>query len=253
MSNVHHRIRCAEIWGGIAAVDQDVSTSSLSISIYSEPCEGEAGGDIYYVSVCGGDQLTRIAIADLQGHGEQVSGMSRRIYESLVEHLGDLDNGVVLSEMNRFAIEQGYEAMTTAVVVSFLLSDGLLSYTYAGHPPVLLKQRKGGDWSRVELPADSGLTNPSLGVFDDALFEQGTLPLAPGDRFCLYTDGVTDCPDPADQPFGERCLRDALARHDQHPLSTAKAGILNELRRHAAGPLTADDTTLLMVEVMAVA
>jgi sigma-B regulation protein RsbU (phosphoserine phosphatase) len=245
MSNLHHRIRCAEIWGGIAAVDQDVSTSSLSISIYSEPCNGEAGGDIYYVSVCGGDQLTRIAIADLQGHGEEVSAMSRRIYESLVDHLGDLDNGLVLSEMNRFAIAQGYDAMTTAVVVSFVLADGVLSYTYAGHPPVLLKQRKGGDWSRVELPG-SARTNPSLGIFDDARFEQGTLPLQPGDRFCVYTDGVTDCPSPDDQPFGEFRLKDALARRDGQPVATAKAGILEDLRSYAGGALTADDTTLVV-------
>ena len=103
---MHHQIRCAEIWGGIERVDQDVSTSSLAISIYSAPCEGLAGGDIYYVSVCGGDQLTRIAIADLQGHGEKVSAMSRRMYASLLDHLGDLDNGVVLAELNRFALER---------------------------------------------------------------------------------------------------------------------------------------------------
>jgi sigma-B regulation protein RsbU (phosphoserine phosphatase) len=248
-SNIHHHIRCAEIWGGITAVDQDVSTSSLAISIYSSPCQGEAGGDIYYVSVCGGDQLTRIAIADLQGHGEQVSGMSRRIYQSLVDHLGDLDNAIVLGEMNRFAIEQGYGAMTTAVVVSFLLQDGALSYTYAGHPPVLLKRSKGADWSAILLPNGNQGTNPSLGVFPDAHFEQGTLPLAAGDRFCVYTDGVTDCPSPGDQPFGVQRLRDVLSRYDDQPPAAAKAGIVEELRAHADGPLKDDDTTLLIVEV----
>ena len=233
-------------------MDQDVSTSSLDISIYSAPCVGIAGGDIYYVSVCGGDQLTRIAIADLQGHGEQVSAMSRRIYESLAEHLGDVDNRVVLSELNRFALEQGYEAMTTAVVVSFLLEDGTMSYTYAGHPPVLLRQKRAGDWSAVEIPRRAGAVNPSLGVFPDASFEQASLPLTAGDRFCVYTDGVTDCPDPQDQPFGDRRFRETLHGHNERPLTEAKCGVVRELEHYAGGKLTADDTTLLMVEVRAI-
>jgi sigma-B regulation protein RsbU (phosphoserine phosphatase) len=117
----------------------------------------------------------------------------------------------------------------------------------------LLKQKSGSEWSRIELQPKSALTNPSLGVFDDAVYEQGTVPLAPGDRFCVYTDGVTDCPDSGDRPFGERRLRDLLTRHDDRPLPAAKAAILEELREHAGGALTADDTTLLMVEVTAAA
>lgn len=244
---VHHQIRCAEIWGGVEAVDQDVSTSSLAISIYSAPCAGASGGDIYYVSVCGGDQLTRIAIADLQGHGEQVSVMSRRIYSCLLDHLGDLDNCVVLAELNRFALEQGFEAMTTAVVVSFLLADGTMSYTYAGHPPVLLHQTDGAAWVALEPKRSSA--NPALGVFEDAAYEQWTVPLGAGDRFCVYTDGIIECPDAQERPWGARRFREALARHDERPLPEAKMGVLAEVERFAGGRIEADDATLLMVEV----
>jgi sigma-B regulation protein RsbU (phosphoserine phosphatase) len=247
--NIHHHIRCAEIWGGIQAVDQDVSTSSLDMSIYSAPCDGEAGGDIYFVSVCGGDQVTRIAIADLQGHGEQVSAMSRRMYDSLLDHLSDTDNRVVLSELNQFAFEQGFEAMTTAVVVSFLLYDSTLSYTYAGHPPVLLSQKHGGVWSPVEIPRSPELFNAALGVFPEARYEQATLTLGHGDRFCVYTDGITECPDPQDEPFGDRRLRDLLRQVNDRALPAAKIHVLQELQAFAGGPLTADDTTLVMVEV----
>jgi sigma-B regulation protein RsbU (phosphoserine phosphatase) len=245
---MHHQIRCAEIWGGVEAVDQDLSTSSLAISIYSAPCAGAAGGDIYYVSVCGGDQLTRIAIADLQGHGEGVSAMSRRIYASLLDHLGDLDNCVVLAELNRFALEQGFEAMTTAVVVSFLLADGTMSYTYAGHPPVLLHQTAGQAWLALEPPRSSA--NPALGVFGDAAYEQRIMPLGAGDRFCVYTDGIIECPDAREQPWGARRFREALARQDSRPLPQAKSGVLAEVEQFAGGRIAADDATLVMVEVL---
>jgi len=248
---MNHQIRCAEIWGGIEAVDQDVSTSSLAISIFSSPCDGTAGGDIYYVSVCGGDQLTRIAIADLQGHGEKVSAMSRRIYSSLLDHLGDLDNGVVLAELNRFALEQGFEALTTAVVVSFFLSDGTMSYAYAGHPPLLLRQKPGAPWAAMEPLSSSAFVNPALGVFEDATYEQWTLRLEKGDRFCVYTDGIIEAPDPAEQPWGPRRFREALERQDAESLPQAKAAVLAEIERFTGEGLRADDATLLMVEVRA--
>ena len=57
------RIRCAEIWGGILAVDTDMTTAGLSASIFSTAHDGDRGGDMYYVSVCKWDYLTRVAIA----------------------------------------------------------------------------------------------------------------------------------------------------------------------------------------------
>jgi len=251
--DVHRQIRCAEIWGGITAVDQDIATTSLSLSIHSAPCRGEAGGDIYYVSVCGGDQLTRIAIADLQGHGEEVSAMSRRIYTSLTDHLSETDNCVVLQELNQFALEQGFEAMTTAVVVSFRRWDQTMSFTYAGHPPVLLRQKAGAQWNAIAVPASPGLINTALGIFADARYEQHTVALGGGDRFCVYTDGVTDCPNPDAEAFGDRRLRALLNTLSDQPLAEAKRRVLDALRAYAGGPLDADDTTLVLAEVAGVA
>ena len=65
-----HRIHCAEVWGGIDHIDRDIVTGGLTASVYSKSSDGSRGGDIYYFSVCGGDQLTRIALADVQGHGD---------------------------------------------------------------------------------------------------------------------------------------------------------------------------------------
>ena len=76
------RIRCAEIWGGILAVDMDMTTAGLSASIFSTAHDGDRGGDMYYVSVCKWDYLTRLAIADLRGHGGQASRLSAWVYES---------------------------------------------------------------------------------------------------------------------------------------------------------------------------
>jgi hypothetical protein len=49
-------------------------TAGLSASILSTAHDGDQGGDMHYVSVCKRDYLTRIAIADLRGHGGQSAG-----------------------------------------------------------------------------------------------------------------------------------------------------------------------------------
>ncbi len=85
--NQAYRIKCAEIWGGIENIGADLRTNGMEVSIYSHSSEGMAGGDIYYFSVCNHDVLTRILLADLQGHGIEVTQLSRWIYDILRENI----------------------------------------------------------------------------------------------------------------------------------------------------------------------
>ena len=85
--NSHGRLECKEIWGGIHDRDIEVSAGKVIASIYSAACCGGRGGDIYYFGVCKGDIITRLAIADVTGHGEAVSEVSRYVYDSLKAHM----------------------------------------------------------------------------------------------------------------------------------------------------------------------
>jgi len=83
----HSRLECKGIWGGISNRDIEVSAGKVIGSIYSMPSEGGRGGDIYYFGVCQGDIITRLAIADVTGHGETVSEVSQYIYDVLKAHM----------------------------------------------------------------------------------------------------------------------------------------------------------------------
>ena len=85
--NSHGRIECKGIWGGIRNRDIEVSAGKVIGSIYSAASEGGQGGDIYYFGVCKGDIITRLAIADVVGHGEVVSEVSQYVYDSLKAHM----------------------------------------------------------------------------------------------------------------------------------------------------------------------
>ena len=78
-----HRIRCAEVWGGIRNAELEAVTSGVRASLFSSSCEGGEGGDVYYFSVCGADSLTRVALADVTGHGQTVSQVGRWLYDAL--------------------------------------------------------------------------------------------------------------------------------------------------------------------------
>ena len=82
--DVHGRLECMELWGGIRNRDSEISAGKVIGSIYSTPCcEGSKGGDIYYFGVCKGGIITRLAIADVTGHGEAVSEISQYVYDTL--------------------------------------------------------------------------------------------------------------------------------------------------------------------------
>ena len=82
------RLECSGIWGGIRNVDLEITAGKVIGSIYSAACcEGGKGGDIYYFGVCKGDVITRVAIADVVGHGEAVAEVSQYVYASLQAHI----------------------------------------------------------------------------------------------------------------------------------------------------------------------
>ena len=183
-----YRIPCTTIWGGIEPVDLDVCTRGVTASLHSTASGGERGGDIYYMSVCSTDLLTRMVVADVRGHGEQVSNVSSWIYQCLQNKMNSLNGAGVVSDLNRMLHARGSAAITTAAVVSHHIDHSTLYYSYAGHPPVLAR-RSGGRWFPLVLGTQSGQANLPVGVLASVQYDQAPARVQAGDRFLLYTDG----------------------------------------------------------------
>ncbi len=81
------KLECKKIWGGIQNIETEVTAGKTVGHIYSASSEGSKGGDIYYFGVCRGGIITRLAIADVTGHGEAVSEVSQYVYDSLNAHI----------------------------------------------------------------------------------------------------------------------------------------------------------------------
>ena len=245
-----YRLSCSELWGGIKNEDVDACSRTVTASLYSSACAGGKGGDIYYLSVCGRDALTRIAVADVQGHGETVSRISQWLYDSLRTHMNDLEGDRILADLNRLAGERGFEAITTAALVGVYRTDSHAYFSYAGHYPVLLRRHEDERWTPVTLDTPvSKLANLPLGVDADVTYEQRKLPVKSGDQLLFYTDGVIETPDRNGQLFGRARLDAVLNEVGKADPFALKSAVLSALRRHAEGELAHDDVTLLAIEV----
>lgn len=81
------RLECHEIYGGIMDNDLEISAGNIIASIYASACCGGKGGDIYYFGVCADDGISRMAIADVVGHGESTAKVSQYVYNALKSHM----------------------------------------------------------------------------------------------------------------------------------------------------------------------
>lgn len=118
---------------------------------------------------------------------------------------------------------------------------GILSYINAGHCKPLIR-RAGGTFEYLSEKADF-----VVAAEESIPFSRRELKLSKGDVLYLYTDGVTEAVDPADELYGEDRLR--LALNAQKPQSAREIceAVQRDLRSYSNGATQTDDITMLSV------
>ena len=246
-----HKLQCAEIWGGIEKENADVKSPNIVASLFASSGSGTKGGDIYYLTLCNSSYISRMAIADIAGHGEDVSEISLSLYNALRKHVDSLNGSNILAELNQEAMSKGIKAITTAAIATYYRYDGSFSFVYAGHPPILFKRKNKKKWQEAKIKDEDKikLTNIPLGVDPNALYLQDTVVLKKNDRLLMYTDGLLEASSSMNEPFGMRRLLHVLDEYGNEPLEVLRDLTIEKLYEHANGNLDHDDVTLLFVEI----
>jgi sigma-B regulation protein RsbU (phosphoserine phosphatase) len=116
---------------------------------------------------------------------------------------------------------------------------GELVYTSAGHNPPVLVRAKGG----YELLVSGGII---LGIMPMAKYEESRITLEKGDVLVMFSDGVTEAPDPNDQEYGENRLANLVAELASRPAQEIVDAIHTSVAEFTQGAPPADDITVVV-------
>lgn len=205
----------------------------------------EVGGDFYDVFALDDDRVG-LVIGDVSGKGVPAALFMMRalgIIRSCMVATDDV--GAALGEANDRLVERN-DALLFVTVFACVLDrrSGVLAYANAGHnPPSLVRGGKRG-----YLRPRPGLV---LGAMDGVPYVTEERQLAPGDEILLYTDGVTEAANAAEELFGEERLARVLDAFDAaatgesaEPVRMTEA-VARAIDGFAGDAPQADDITLL--------
>jgi len=90
-------------------------------------------------------------------------------------------------------------------------------------------------------------TGLPVGIFSSGEYSAERVQLAPGDSLLLYTDGLTEARDRADEEYGaERLARLIKGRHDLPPQALTEL-CLEDLRTFLSGAPKTDDLSIMVI------
>ena len=133
------RLGCAETWAGNDRTAALIELPGLVAWVHSVPAgPGDAGGDVHYLSVCPSCIVSRVALADVSGHGQAVVALGEKLRELMQRYLRALEQVSLMRDLNRAVQEElDHVHYATMVAVGWHGRRGLLVLTNAGHPPPL--------------------------------------------------------------------------------------------------------------------
>lgn len=189
---------------------------ALDIAGFMRPAR-EVGGDFYDVFEVG-ERGVAFVIGDVSGKGVPAALFMMRAQSLLRQFLLETDDlGTAFTLANRQLCERN-DAMlfVTAFACVVDTATGEVRFANAGHNPPVLKQ----NGKLGYLACRPGLV---LGAMDVVKYREGSFACSPGDGLLLYTDGVSEAADAADELFGEDRLLDTLAKLDDGPAKNGDA------------------------------
>jgi phosphoserine phosphatase RsbU/P len=227
-----------------------------------------------------------ILVADVSGHGVPaalIASMLKVAFAGQAEHAADPAR--VLTGLNRALCGKFEDHFVTAAYLFVDTENKVARYAGAGHPPLLLanrvvdeaaetKVRMGvmGEAAEINVhgPIRGGAARAAvhdvecrtagvreieengfmLGVFPEAEFASVEIPLRPGERFLLYTDGLFEAANAAQEEYGRARVAQFLEARQNLPAPQLADALLAEIAQwsgHAAGHQN-DDITLVVID-----
>jgi sigma-B regulation protein RsbU (phosphoserine phosphatase) len=120
---------------------------------------------------------------------------------------------------------------------------GELVYTNAGHNPPIIVHAAAKDTPAFESLGGGGMI---LGILPMATYQESRVVMERGDVLVLYSDGVTEAANPADEEFGEERLAALVGSMRDQPADDIVNAIHLAVTDFSEGAPPADDITVVV-------
>jgi len=212
----------------------------------SIPCK-LVGGDWYDFFVGEGEQANTLSviIADVSGKGipaALVLSQTRSVIKLFSR--AKVEPERVIAMLNEFLLEDFDGSMYVTLVYAILDFDSMiLRYVNSGH-----------EWPIIIHRGDDTLTfldqsNKPCGLFEGETFNEVQIPIKPGDRIILPTDGIIDAEQPSGDKFGVEALNNSSLASRELSAPEALDKIFGDVLTFSEGTPQFDDMTLVVVDV----
>jgi phosphoserine phosphatase RsbU/P len=218
--------------------------AGLEIAARYAPMSAVAGD--FYDFLCLDEKRVGILVADVTGHGVPaalIASMLKVAFASQAAHAYDPVR--VLTGLNDALCGKFEEHFVTAAYLLVDLEKSLLRYSAAGHPPLMLASRAAGNVREIE---ENGLM---LGMFPEAAYSSVEIRVGPGDRCLLYTDGLFEAKNAAQEEFGKARCKEFLETQLDIPAARFANALLDNIAGfsgHNSTRAQEDDITLLVLD-----
>ncbi len=205
-------------------------------------------GDLYDVIVIDPERIA-ILCADVSGKGFPAALLAAELHAYVRAtlraacvfadaSLGPLPVQVVALLNNETSRQNKSGRYATMFFAEFDASERLLRYVNAGQNPPLLVV------PGAESVAELTTGGPPVGLFEDATYDVGTVTVPDQGTVLIYTDGVVEARNPADEEFGLARLIDVCAG-THGDVAALVAAVMEAVRTWSREREQGDDITLV--------
>jgi phosphoserine phosphatase RsbU/P len=216
----------------------------LEVAARYVPMSAVAGD--FYDFLYDGENRLGILIADVSGHGVPaalIASMVKVAFAGQSQHIADPVR--VLTGLNLALCGKFEDHYVTAAYVFIDIKNGTMRYAGAAHPPLMLASRSPSSVRRIE---ENGTM---LGLFPEAPYTATQIPLRPGDRVLLYTDGVFEAMSPTLEEYGKPRVEKFLSAQADLSTNAFASALLDDVNRWSEDPngrSQDDDITLVVLD-----
>jgi len=213
----------------------------------------EVGGDYYDFFPLGDDRLG-VLIADVSGKGTSAALYMAEL-KGLMLSLSQIHTSPrdLMISANRIIANnldaRSFITMTYAIID---VRAQTMTYARAGHTPLLYVPGTSHGARRAQVLTPDGLVlglKLDKGEMFERLLEEQTIPLGAGDLYVLFTDGISEAMNQADDCFGESRIGTLLEEHAHLPCTELRERVLRDVAAFVGDAPQHDDMTMILLKV----